>query len=74
MIGGKCVESYAKKKNETWVTKISCKDDSFTPDIIFTPNGLYHLYFFHDNLSSKPKNGFKDSLLIEWGRCSAILP
>ena len=74
MVGGKCIESYVNEKDENWVVKISCKDASFVPDIVFTPNGIYHLNFFHENVSLKPKNGHKDSLLIEWGRCASISP
>ncbi len=74
MVGGKCIESYVKEKDETWVVKISCKDTSFVPDIVFTPNGFYHLNFFHENVSLKPKNGYKDSLLVEWGRCATTSP
>lgn len=74
MVGGKCIESYVKEKDKPWVVKISCNDTSFVPDIVFTPNGIYHLNFFHEDVSLKPKNGHKDSLLIEWGRCATTPP
>ncbi len=72
--GGECSETYIKREDGTWDIKISCRNSTYTPEIIFSPNEFYHLSFLHDDVSSKPKNNYKDSQLIEWGKCATIPP
>ena len=72
--GGECSESYKKREGGTWDIRISCEDTSYTPEIRLSPNGFYHLSFLHDDVSSKPKNNYKDSQYIEWGKCATISP
>lgn len=70
--GGECSERYNKRVDGTWDIRISCKDTEYTPEIRLSPNGFYHLSFLHDDVSSKPKNNYKDSQYIEWGKCATI--
>jgi len=73
--GGVCLESYKKREGGTWDIRISCAENiPYTPEIRLSPNGFYHLSNLHGNVSSKPKNNYKDSQHIEWGKCATISP
>ncbi|MCL0039357.1 hypothetical protein M1M85_00195 [Nitrospinaceae bacterium] len=73
--GGECSETYKKREGGIWDIKISCsKDSGLIPEIRFSPDGFYHLVFLHNDVSLKPKNNYKDSQYIEWGKCATISP
>ena len=62
-----CWETHIKDEEEKWSTKISCGNE-----FAFSPNGHFHSSIFHDNVDSKPKNDYKDSLSISVGKCGSI--
>ena len=74
--GDTCSESYKKREGGNWEITISCDGGStlFTPEITFSPNGLYHLSSMSHDVSTKPEKDQKSSLGIEWGKCTTISP
>ena len=75
--GGECNEIYTDREDGTWEAMIECVNKTglnFVPLIELSPNGFYHLSDMNGNVSSKPKNDYKDSSLIEWGKCATISP
>jgi len=63
-----CDEVYNGKSEP----KVHCS--ILSDEINFSINGLFHYSNNHNNLSSNPKDGYKDSLTIEWGRCAPVSP
>ena len=41
-------------------------------DFKFNPNGWFHSSFIHDNIENNPKDNYKDSIGIEYGKCSNL--
>src|SRR5262245_29446448 len=70
--GGICNEWIYRAEDETLQRQLSCRDESFVPDVYLTPNGYYHLATIHGALEKKPRNDHKDSQYVEWGLCSVI--
>ena len=72
--GGECSERYKKREGGTWDITIACEEGTFVPEIRLSPDGFYHLSHLHGDVSSKPKDNYKDSQYIEWGKCATISP
>jgi len=68
-----CAERYEKKGEKNWETEIDCKASVLLKgDTALSPNGLFHRFNTHTNLSQTDKEKF--SLFIEWGKCATISP
>jgi hypothetical protein len=66
-----CTERYEKKDDKTWEAQISCDSGvSLKGDTSLSPNGLFHRFKTHSNLSQTDKTKF--SLFIEWGKCATL--
>jgi hypothetical protein len=65
-----CTERYNKEGKQDWETTIECKRNIYFTAL--SPNGLFHRFQTHTNLSQTDKKKF--SLVIEWGKCATISP
>ena len=63
----KCTELHSKKTG-TWVVTFACGEANF----YFEPNGQFHLGTVHGFVESKPKDDYKDSLVISVGNCAGM--
>ncbi len=62
-----CEERYRERTRES---EITCE----SPQMILSPNGWYHYGVIFGDISNAPKDGRKDSLYVEVGKCSMIKP
>jgi len=64
-----CTEVHRRDEaTGTWVVWIACGDSNF----YFEPNGNFHLGTIHGFVGAKPKDDYKDSLVISVGRCAGL--
>lgn len=64
-----CFESWEKVNNKFELKSIECDN------IAFIPNGNFlmsHIYPSGNNLSDNPRNDYKDSMHVSYGKCSII--
>ena len=65
-----CSEWWEEINDEFVLQSVKCDDSP--QEINFAPNGYFHKSYFHSNLSSKPKDDYKDSLYVSVGKCSTL--
>ncbi len=62
----KCFEEWEKVGTKYKLKKVVCEDFKFNP------NGWFHSSFIHDNIENNPKDNYKDSIGVEYGKCSNL--
>jgi hypothetical protein len=68
-ISGKCTEYYLDSSATKRPSSLSC-DNLFSGNFSTSFNGWFHRSLFHGDVTSR--SDYKDSLLIEVGKCSQI--
>ena len=67
-----CSENhFRERKTLTWHVSFSCKSHD-SGIFHMRPNGHFHSGTVHSDLEPKPKNDYKDSLVIYVGKCASI--
>jgi len=65
---GEICYEYGVKQGNSWkITKVECGSA-----LVMSPNGWFHRATLSEDLDSKPKDDYKDSLWIGYGKCETI--
>lgn len=72
VLSERCSESYLKIGTADWVAKVVCQGGFRNGKIVFAPDGRFQSSSLHSDVSDSPKDGYKDSLATEVGRCAVI--
>lgn len=66
---GKCTEYYSDSSDTKWSDYLSC-ENIFQKNFVTKFNGWFHRSLVHSDLNNR--SDYKDSLVIEVGKCSQI--
>jgi len=65
-----CFEGWKGKAPTRALHSVTCESSS--EPITFAPDGWFHRAELHEDIENNPKDDYKDSLVIEVGKCAVI--